>query len=196
VRYERERPGELIHIDIKKQGRIPEGGGWRALGRQAARNNQWSQSQRPTRSYDFLHIALDDHSRLAYIEVLPDEKRTTAESFTARAIAHFAELGVETERVMTDNGSCYRRPFSEFLTRLGVKHIRTRPYRPQSNGKVERFNLTLNQEWAYAALFTSNDDRLATLPAWVHAYNCHRPHTSLGGAAPIARLNNVPGKHT
>lgn len=196
MRYEREHPGELVHIDIKKQGRIPDGGGWKTLGRQAARNNKWWQSQRATASYDYLHIAIDDHSRVAYVEVLPDEKRATAEGFTSRAIKHFAWLGVATERVMTDNGSCYRRPFTEFLAALGVKHVRTPPYRPQTNGKVERFNQTLNCEWAYATSFTSNDERLATLPAWLHAYNCHRPHTSLGGRPPLARLNNVPGKHT
>jgi len=196
VRYERERPGELIHIDIKKQGRIPDGGGWRVLGRQAARNNQWWQSQRGTASYDFLHIAVDDHSRLAYVEVLTDEKRVTAQAFTSRAVGHFAELGITTESVMTDNGSCYRSSFSQFLTDLGIKHVRTRPYHPQTNGKVERFNQTLNQEWAYAATYASNEDRLATLPAWLHAYNCHRPHTSLGGAAPMARLNNLSGKHS
>ena len=195
VRYERELPGELVHVDVKKQGRIPDGGGWRALGRQSARNNQFHEHRRGTSGYDYLHIAVDDHSRVAFVEVHRDERRSTAEAFTARAIEHFAELGVVVERVMTDNGSCYRRPYSEFLAARGVRHVRTRPYRPQTNGKVERFNHTLNSEWAYAASFMSNDERLATLPAWLHAYNCHRPHTGLGGLVPMDRLNNVPGKN-
>jgi len=196
VRYERRRPGELVHVDVKKQGRIPDGGGWRAHGRRAARNHQFWEHRRGTSGYDYLHIAVDDHSRVAYVETHRDERRSTAEAFVARAIDHFAELGVSVERVMTDNGSCYRRPFSEFLQARGVKHVRTRPYRPQTNGKVERFNHTLNSEWAYASAFTSNDDRLATLPAWLHAYNCHRPHTGLGGLSPMDRLNNVPGKNS
>lgn len=199
VRYERDHPGELVHIDIKRQGRIPDGGGWWIDGYKSARGMHQSYVHRATKKtrlgYDHLHIAVDDRSRIAYVEVHPDELRRTAEAFTERAIAYFAELGVEVQRVMTDNGSCYRGPYTRFLESRGVRHVRTRPYRPQTNGKVERFNHTINAEWAYAAEFVSNDARLATLPAWLHAYNYHRPHWSLGGNSPMDTLNNVPGKH-
>jgi transposase InsO family protein len=194
VRYERARPGELIHIDVKRQARIPTGGGWQGRGRNAADFRRGYLARARTRhGYDRIHIALDDRSRVAYIEVHDDELLETARGFTTRAIAYFAALGVTVERVMTDNGSCYRRGYRRFLAKVGVKHVATRPYRPQTNGKVERFNHTVNQEWAYAARFRSNDERLATLPSWVHAYNHHRPHTALGGQTPMEILNNVRG---
>lgn len=198
VRYEKERPGELVHIDVKRQGRIPDGGGWWVQGRKNkdAYHRGYVQRTRGGHGYDFLHIAVDDHSRVAYLEVHDDEALKTSKAFTERAVGYFAELGVAVERIMTDNGNCYRKSYRQFLSERGIKHSPTRPYRPQTNGKVERLNKTVNEEWAYAAAFTSNDDRLATLPAWIHAYNYHRPHTSLGGKAPIDRLNNVRGNHS
>jgi transposase InsO family protein len=140
VRYERDRPGELIHVDIKKQGRIPDGGGWRVHGRDVARGGRVKRGL----GYDFVHAAVDDRSRLAYAEILADERKETASAFMTRAIGFFSERGITVERVLTDNGSCYRSgAFARVLAEAGVCHRRTRPYRPQTNGKVERFNLTL-----------------------------------------------------
>jgi transposase InsO family protein len=191
VRYERERPGELVHVDVKKQGRIPAGGGWRVRGRAAADSSHRGDG------YDFIHAAVDDRSRLAYAEILPDERKDTAAAFMVRAIGFFAERGVRVERVLTDNGSCYRsRPFAQVLAGAGVSHRRTRPYRPQTNGKVERFNQTLKLEWAYARPYTDNDSRTHELAGWLHHYNYHRPHMAHDGRAPITILNNVPRKHS
>ncbi|MFN2590542.1 MAG: IS481 family transposase [Actinomycetota bacterium] len=193
VRYERERPGELVHVDVKKQGRIPDGGGWRVRGRQCRKGGRIKRGQ----GYDYLHIAVDDRTRIAYVEALHDERRETAASFMARALGWFADLGVTVQRVLTDNGACYRStPFRDVLTAAGVAHKRTRPYRPQTNGKVERFNLTLKWEWAYAVPYRSNAERLAALDAWVHRYNHHRPHMAHRGGVPVACLNNVPGNYT
>jgi transposase InsO family protein len=191
VRYQRQRPGELLHVDIKKLGRIPPGGGHRVLGRQAGRRT------RADVGYDYLHIAVDDCSRVAYLEVHPDESTRAATEFIGRALGWFADHGVQVERVMTDNGSCYRAGwFGQALAAAKVAHKRTRAYRPQTNGKVERFNQTLLTEWAYARPYLGNAERLAVLPDWVHAYNHHRPHTALKGQAPMQLLNNVPGNHT
>lgn len=198
VRYERHRPGELVHIDVKRQGRIPDGGGWWVQGakNKEAFHRGYVARTRGGHGYDFLHIAVDDHSRFAYLEVHDDEGLQTSKAFTERAVRYFAELGVTVERIMTDNGNCYRKSYRQFLVEHGIKHQPMRAYRPQTNGKVERFNKTVNEEWAYAAVFTSNNARLATLPAWLHAYNYHRPHTALGGKAPADRLNNVRGNHS
>lgn len=203
VRYERDRPGELIHVDVKKQGRIPDGGGWRVHGRGAGvarlrwQQPSYTQGKRVALGYDYLHIAVDDRSRVAYVEVHPDERKETAAGFIDRAVAWFADHGVTVERVMTDNGSCYRsRTFRDALAGRGVVHKRTRPYRPQTNGKVERFNLTLKLEWAYAASYDSNEARLDTLEHWVHCYNHHRGHMAHNGGAPMSSVNNVPAKHT
>jgi len=191
VRYERDRPGELIHVDIKKQGRIPTGGGWRVHGRAAV------DSRHRGDGYDFIHAAVDDRSRLAYAEILADERKETASGFMTRAIGFFAERGITVERVLTDNGSCYRsREFACTLADAGVGHRFTRPYRPQTNGKVERFNLTLKWEWAYARAYESNDSRTAELERWLHHYNYHRPHMAHEGRTPISVLNNVPRKHS
>jgi transposase InsO family protein len=193
VRYERERPGELLHVDIKKQGRIPDGGGWRIHGRDLMAG---SRSHLGT-GYDFIHAAVDDRSRLAYAEILSDERKETASAFMTRAIGFFASRGITVERVLTDNGSCYRsREFARVLTDAGIGHRWTRPYRPQTNGKVERFNLTLKWEWAYARTYESNASRTAELERWLHHYNYHRPHMAHEGRAPITILNNVPRKHT
>jgi len=193
VRYERERPGELVHVDVKKQGRIPEGGGWRIHGRDRRAGARRHRGQ----GYDFIHAAVDDRSRLAYAEILADEKKETASAFMTRALGFFAERGIVVERVLTDNGACYRsRPFARVLDEAGVGHRRTRPYRPQTNGKVERFNLTLKWEWAYARPYESNASRTEALERWLHAYNYHRPHMAHAGRPPIAVVNDVPRKHT
>jgi transposase InsO family protein len=193
VRYERERPGELLHVDVKKQSRIPVGGGWRMLGR--GTEGRRRQNQRV--GYDFIHAAVDDRSRLAYAEILADERKETASAFMTRALAFFSDRGVKVERVLTDNGACYRsRPFAQVLAEAGVGHRRTRPYRPQTNGKVERFNLTLKWEWAYSRPYETNASRTDELRRWLHDYNYHRPHMAHGGRPPITVVNNVPGKHS
>ncbi len=193
VRYEREHPGELIHVDIKKQGRIPDGGGWRRHGRDRMTGSRRHRGD----GYDFIHAAVDDRSRLAYAEILADERQETASAFMTRAFSWFAARGVEVERVLTDNGACYRsREFAQTLADAGIAHRRTRPYRPQTNGKVERFNLTLKWEWAYARSYDTNASRTQELDHWLHHYNYHRPHMAHAGRAPISTVNNVPRKHT
>jgi transposase InsO family protein len=190
-RYEMPEPGLIVHVDIKKQGRIPDGGGHRMIGRALGRRNSGSRG----RGYSFLHHAVDDHSRLAYSEILGDEKKETAASFWSRANQFFTEAGITVTAVMTDNGSCYRS--RAFAAALGdLKHLRTRPYRPQTNGKVERFNRTLATEWAYAATYLSDEARAATYQDWLHYYNHHRPHTGIGGQTPSARVHNLPGNYT
>ncbi len=204
VRYERERPGELVHVDIKKLGRIPDGGGWRGVGWHRGRRHRGPYRHRVgggkhvhTLGYDYLHIAVDDRSRIAYAEALGDEGRDAAAGFIGRALAWFGDLGITVERVMTDNGSCYKsRTFNDVLDAAGVTHKWTRPYRPQTNGKAERFNLTLKNEWAYVTPYTSNQQRLDALSLWLHDYNHHRPHLAHDGEAPMAIVNNVCGNHT
>ena len=189
VRYEKTAPGQLVHVDIKKQGRIPDGGGHRKLGRAAA------PSRHRGRGYAFLHHAVDDYSRLAYSEILDDERKETAAGFWIRANQFFADAGITVTAVMTDNGSCYRS--HAFAAALGaIKHLWTRPYRPQTNGKVERFNRTLAQEWAYAHTYTTDEARAAEYPNWLHHYNHHRPHTGIGGARPSDRVHNLPGNYS
>ena len=192
IRYERERPGELVHIDVKRLGRIPEGGGKRFFPGFDG-THFTSPPGRPVNNsrlgYDYLHIAVDDHSRLVYLEPLADEGRESASAFLERMRGHFVSLGVQVERVLTDNGSAFiSHRYAQTAHRLGIKLKRTRAYRPQTNGKVERFNRTLMEEWAYDRPYTSNQERLATLQSWVAAYNHRRPHTALGGKPPISRL--------
>lgn len=188
-RYEHAAPGDLVHVDVKKIGRIPDGGGWRVHGRAARPNRKRGQG------YTFLHTALDDHSRLAYSELLADERKETAAAFWGRAAAHFADCGITVRRVLTDNGACYRsRTFRDALGEIA--HKRTRPYRPQTNGKVERFHRTLADEWAYAAVYASDAERAAAYPVWLHRYNHHRGHTALGGRPPASRVNNLAGQYT
>ena len=190
VRYELARPGELVHVDIKKLGRIPDGGGHRKVGRQAGNRN----NRKRGRGYAYLHHAVDDHSRLAYSEILGDERKETAAAFWERARAFFTGLGVSVTAVLTDNGACYRS--RDFAQALGeAKHRRTRPYRPQTNGKVERFNRTLAAEWAYARAYASDEARGATYQDWIHHYNHHRPHTGIAGAVPADRVHNLTGKY-
>jgi Integrase core domain. len=188
-RYEHAAPGDLVHIDVKKLGRIPDGGGWRVHGR-AARPHIKRGS-----GYSFLHTALDDHSRLAYSELLADERKETAASFWTRANAYFAGCGITVHRVLTDNGACYRSlPFRAALA--GITHKRTRPYRPATNGKVERFHRTLLEEWAYARSYASNAEREAAYGVWLHRYNHHRGHTALGGQPPASRVTNLSGQYS
>lgn len=193
VRYERARPGELIHVDVKKLGKIPDGGGWKLRGRGQGLH-------RSTRiGFDYLHVAIDDHSRMAYVRALPDEKGPTFGQFVADTVAFFAELGVTVERVMTDNAMNYVRSgaFKTMLEDLGVTHRRTPIYRPQTNGKVERFNRTLLEEFAYERLYETNTARLAALQPWVDSYNHQRPHTALDGLTPSQRcVNNADGNHS
>lgn len=183
IRYERDHPGELIHVDVKKLGRVPDGGGWRIHGREMGKPRS-----RRGQGYDYLHVAIDDHSRIAFVQAHRDEKGTTCAAFLADAFAFFDELGITVERVMTDNAKNYvlSRAFQDVLA--WRKHKTIRPYRPQTNGKVERFNRTLTSEWAYARAFTSNDERLETLDEWVIDYNWHRAHSALGNKPPTSRL--------
>lgn len=203
-RYEVAKPGELVHVDIKKQGRIPDGGGWRAFGRGSAadqrshrgRNSAARAGARGSRGYRYLHHAVDDHSRVAYSEILDDERKETAAAFWIRANAFFASKGVTVTAVMTDNGSCYRsKVFAEALG-PNIKHRRTKPYRPQTNGKVERFNRTLAEERAYARPYVSEHEREQAYQTWLHHYNHHRPHTALDGLTPSTRVHNVSGKYS
>jgi transposase InsO family protein len=182
IRYERERPGELIHIDSKKLGRI-DGIGHRITG------DRKGQSRKRGTGWEALHVAIDDRSRLAYTEILLDEKKESACAFLERALAFFVSHGVIVERVMTDNGSAYKsRSFREALAKAGVKHKRTRPYTPRTNGKAERFIQTSLREWAYASPYQSSNERTQAMPAWLCDYNSRRPHSALGGKPPLSRL--------
>jgi transposase InsO family protein len=186
VRYERSRPGELAHMDVKKLARIPEGGGWRAHGRAAGSTSR----DRATRvGYDYVHSLIDDHSRLAYSEIHPDEKGATCAAFLARAAAYFADHGIERiERVMTDNAWAYRYSLRAVITELGARQKFIRPHCPWQNGKVERLNRTLATEWAYRQVFANNAERAAALAPWIEHYNTQRRHSALGGHPPISRL--------
>jgi transposase InsO family protein len=204
-RYEMKRPGELIHIDVKKLGRIEGGAGHRIVGRQAQRRNPTRTDAAGVRrlrvGYECVHVCVDDCTRIAYVEVLPDEKATTAIGFLKRAVAFYRSHGVSVERLMTDNGSAYRSAVHALACRsLGIKHSRTRPYRPQTNGKAERFIRTMLSEWAYAAVYGSSADRAAALSGWIERYNFRRRHGALGHRPPIVRLrerigNNVAGNY-
>ena len=203
VRYEAAAPGDLVHLDIKKLGKIPDGGGWRVFGRGSEQHrrsgvatDRAARAGAPaSRGYVYLHHAVDDHSRLAYSEQLPDERKETAAGFWLRAKAFFAEAGISVQAVMTDNGACYRSHAFAAALGEGIKHRRTRPYRPQTNGKVERFNRTMAAEWAYAQIYLSDDARAATYANWLHIYNHHRPHTGIGGLVPADRVHNVTGNY-
>ncbi len=190
IRYERERPGELLHLDIKSLGRI-DGVGHRITGDRAG------QSRKRGIGWDHLHVAIDDASRLAYTEVLPGLTGEDAAGFLDRALAWYARLGVKVERVMTDNGSAYvSRRFAQTLTAAGVRHVRTRPFRPRTNGKAERFIQTSLREWAYARPYVSSDQRAAAIGPWTDAYNLVRPHAGIGDLSPWQRLNNLLGNDT
>jgi transposase InsO family protein len=202
-RYERARPGELVHVDVKKLGAIRTGGGWRAHGRGSAQNSFSRAELGAGRrvGYDYVHCAVDDHTRLAYAEIHPDEKADTCAAFLRRAAAFFTAHGIAgIERVMTDNAFAYRHSHAwrQALAEIGAAPRRIRPYRPQTNGKAERFNRTLLEEWAYARPFSSSSDRADALPGWLHTYNHHRTHTALGGQPPISRItvNKLAGQNT
>ncbi len=202
-RYEHPAPGDLIHVDIKKLGNIPDGGGWRTQGRAQGKLNRTATPGHATDKrggarlgYSFLHTALDDHSRLAYTEILGDETKETAAGFWRRAYAWFAAQGITAVRVLSDNGSCYiSRLWHDTCAQLGVTVKKTRPYRPQTNGKVERFHRTLADEWAYAKAYTSENARRRALPRFLHTYNHHRHHTAIGGP-PASRVPNLSGQNT
>jgi hypothetical protein len=192
-RYERARPGELIHIDVKKLGRIEGGAGHRVTGKRGRYTGMRTDAEgarRNTVGWEFVHIAIDDCTRLAYAEVLADEKATTAIAFLARAIAFFARHAMTVEQLLTDNGSAYRSTVHAIACRaLGIKHLRTRPRRPQTNGKAERFIRTMLAGWAYGAIYRNSTERTAALDGWLWHYNHHRRHSALGHKPPIVRLN-------
>ena len=186
VRYERSRPGELVHMDVKKLGRIPDGGGWRAHGRAAGST---SRDRRTKVGYDYVHSLVDDHSRLAYSEILADEKGAICAGFLARAATYIAAHGIaRIERLMTDNAWAYRYSLKSACTAIGAQQKFIKPHCPWQNGKVERLNRTLVTEWAYRQVFTSNDQRAAALAPWIEHYNTQRRHSALGGLPPISRL--------
>lgn len=197
-RYERKTPGEIIHIDIKKLGRF-NAVGHRITGDRRGQSNARGRGEGP--GWEFAHVAVDDHSRVATAAILPDEKKGSAVAFLKAAVAYYQSLGVTVDRVMTDNGSCYRsRAFATACKRLRIKHIRTRPYTPQTNGKAERFIQTALRQWAYATAFQTSDQRRNALAPWLHRYNWHRPHASLAKKPPISRLgltgNNLLRLHS
>ena len=196
-RYERSRPGELIHIDVKKLGRIgPNGAGHRVTGKRLSNRARTDAAGRVRRQvgWERIHVCVDDATRLAYVEVLPDEKAITAIGFLGRAVAFYRSHGITVERLMTDNGSAYRSTIHALACRkLAIKHIRTRPYRPQTNGKAERFIRTMLREWAYAAVYGSSPERAAALSGWLERYNFRRRHGALGHRPPIERLRELTG---
>lgn len=186
VRYERDRPGQLVHMDVKKLGKIPDHGGWRAHGRAATSAQR---HKREKIGFDYVHSLVDDHSRLAYSEILPDEKGTTCAAFLVRAIEYFAAHGItDIEQLMTDNAWAYRYSLRETCAAAGIKQVFIRPHCPWQNGKVERLNRTLLTEWAYRRVFVTNDDRAAALAPWLEHYNTQRRHSALGGLPPVSRL--------
>lgn len=203
-RYEHEYPGSLIHVDVTKFGNIPDGGGHRFVGRQQGDLNKRAtpdlprgKDYKPRTGKAFVHTVIDDHSRVAYAEICSDEKALTAAAVLERAVEWFAKRGVTVERVLSDNGGCYRSfAWRDTCAVLGITHKRTRPYRPQTNGKIERFHRTLGDGWAYARFYSSEAERRAALPGWLHFYNQHRAHSAIGGKPPVSRLTNVPGHHT
>ena len=185
VRYERGRPGELVHMDVKKLGRIPDGGGWRAHGRGCAPDRE----RKHGNGFDFVHSLVDDHSRLAYSEILPDEKGATCAGFLRRAADYFRTHGIaHIERLMTDNAWAYRYSLREVCADLGARQVFIKPHCPWQNGKVERLNRTLQTEWAYRQVFANNADRAEALAPWVEHYNTRRRHSALGGHPPVSRL--------
>ena len=200
-RYERARPGELVHIDVKKLGRIQGGAGKRVTGvKRNPNRTRWDHRvgfSRKLTGWDYVHVAIDDATRLAYAEVLADEKATTAVAFLSRAIAFFGSYGITVERVITDNGSPYRSTIHALACRaLGVRHLRTRPRRPQTNGKAERLIRTMLGGWAYGALYGTNRERTAALDGWLYRYNHHRRHRAIGRQPPVTRLNNLLGTYS
>jgi len=202
-RYEHDRPGAMIHVDVKKIGNIPDGGGWRYVGKQQGKKNRAAtigagrdKYRGPRIGTAFIHTVIDDHSRVAYAEIHADETAATAIGVLRRAVSWFEARGVTVERVLSDNGSAYRsHAWRDACTELRIRPKKTRPYRPQTNGKIERFHRTLADGWAFSRHYNSESARRAALPAWLHEYNHHRPHTSIGKVPPISRLTNLPGQY-
>ena len=202
-RYEHPHPGDLVHVDVKKLGNIPDGGGWRFVGKTQGRRNRAATAGKPRNRHrnpkmgtGYLHTVLDDHSRVAYTEMCDDETAATAVAVLRRAVAWFAARGIIIRAVLSDNGSCYRSHlWRDACAELGIKHRRTRPYRPQTNGKVERFHRTMVDGWAFRRLYASESHRRKALPGWIHEYNHHRPHTACGGRPPITRLTNLSDQY-
>ena len=205
-RYERERPGDLLHVDVKKLGRVPDGGGWRYVGRRQGHRNRAATAARagtprnkggnPLIGTCYLHTAIDDYSRVAYVEARDDQTKETATEVLRNAVAWFAERGVTVDRVISDNGGCYQSNlWRKTCKELDITPKKTRPYRPQTNGKIERFHRTMVEGWAFKKFYSSESARLAALPAWIHHYNHHRLHSAIGKAAPITRLDNLAGHH-
>jgi transposase InsO family protein len=197
-RYERERPGEMIHLDIKKLGRI-DGVGHRITGDRSGQSNLRARGEGP--GWEFVHVAIDDASRIAFAKVMKNERKRSATAFLKAALAYYESLGIKVERVMTDNGSCYKSfAFRRLCKRLGLKHVRTKPYTPKTNGKAERFIQTALREWAYAQAYQHSRQRTEYLPYWLHRYNWHRPHAGIGAKTPISRLglsgNNLLRLHS
>jgi transposase InsO family protein len=203
-RYEHDHPGSLIHVDVTKFGNIPDGGGHRFVGRQQGLRNQRAtpglprnKNYQPRMGTAYLHTVIDDHSRVAYVEIHSDEKANTAAAVLRRATTWFAARGVTVERVLSDTGPCYRSfAWRDACADLAITHKRTRPYRPQTNGKIERFHRTLADGWAYARYYDSETARRQALPGWLHFYNHHRAHSATGGQPPISRLTNLSGHHS
>jgi transposase InsO family protein len=203
-RYEHEHPGSLVHVDVKKLGNIPDGGGWRFVGRQQGDRHRAATPGKPKNAHHnpkmgtaFVHTVLDDHSRVAYSEIHDDETAITAVAVLRRATAWFAARGIRIERVLSDNGSCYRSHlWRDTCRELAITPTWTRPYRPQTNGKIERFHRTLADGWAFACLYASESARRKALPRWLHHYNHHRPHTAIGKVPPITRLTNLSGQYS
>jgi transposase InsO family protein len=206
-RYEHEKPADLLHVDVKKLGKVPDGGGWRYVGRQQGEKHRSatvlrtgaprSNHRNPVIGICYLHTVIDDHSRVAYVEAHDDERKETATEVLRNAVAWFAERGVTVKRVLNDNGSSYKSYlWRDTCAELGITPKKTRPYRPQTNGKIERFHRTLAESWAFKKFYNSESSRLAALPAWIHEYNHHRPHSAIGKHSPITRLDNLAGHHT
>lgn len=203
-RYEHPYPGSMLHVDVTKFGNIPDGGGWRFVGkaqgfknRAATKGKPKNKQHNPKMGHAYVHTVIDDYSRVAYAETHDDEKAITAIAVLTRAVAWFNARGVQVERVLSDNGSAYRsHAWRDTCADLGITKKLTRPYRPQTNGKIERFHRTLTDGWGYARCYTSEAERREALAGWLHEYNHHRPHTAAGGQPPITRLTNLPGQHS
>ena len=203
-RYEHPHPGSMLHVDVKKLGNIPDGGGWRYVGRAQGFRNRAATTGKPRNVHHnpkmgtaFVHTVIDDHSRVAYAEIHDDETADTATTVLRNAVAWFAARQITVERVLSDNGSAYRSHlWRQVCAELGLRHTRTRPYRPQTNGKIERFHRTMSDGWGYARCYTSEAQRRGALAAWLHEYNHHRPHTAIGGSAPITRLTNLTDQYS
>lgn len=202
-RYEHDKPGAMIHVDVTKFGNIPDGGGHRFVGRQQGNRNRTATAGAPRNKHHhkvigkaFVHTVIDDHSRVAYAEIHDDETAATAIGVLRRAVSWFSARGITVERVLSDNGSAYKsHAWRDACAELNIKAKKTRPYRPQTNGKIERFHRTMGEGWAHKRFYASESARRNALPGWIHEYNHHRPHTAIGGHPPISRLTNVPGQY-